>query len=69
MHDQKTIQAVFIRVCRDSGFTLDAAHAARLVAKTLVCHPLEVWLAMPSLDVMNEIAAGTHPVLRQTDRP
>jgi hypothetical protein len=47
------IQELFIRVCRDSGFTLDAARAAGVAAIAFGCHPLEVWMAMPSLDVMN----------------
>jgi hypothetical protein len=58
------IQELFIRVCRDSGFTLDAARAAGVAAIAFGCHPLEVWMAMPSLDVMNEIAAGKHPAAR-----
>lgn len=56
-----TIQQLFIRLCRDSGFRLDGVRAARLTAAVLGIHPLDVWLAMPCLDVMNDIAAGKHP--------
>jgi hypothetical protein len=28
-----------------------------------VINPLQVWLAMPSADVLEEIAAGTHPAV------
>jgi hypothetical protein len=48
-------------VCRDSGFSLDLHRACALAAKVLGKHPLDVWMAMPSLDVMFEIAAGAHP--------
>jgi hypothetical protein len=61
MTKRETTQTLFVRVCRDSGFQLDAVRAAQLTASMVGCHPLEVWLAMPSLTVMNEIAAGTHP--------
>jgi hypothetical protein len=59
--DRKTIQALFVMVCRDSGFTLDPVNAAQFVALLANIHPLQVWLAMPSWDVMGEIAAGRHP--------
>ena len=58
---RKTIQDVFIRLCRDSAFTLPADRAASLAGVMLKCHPLEIWLAMPSYSAMEEIAAGTHP--------
>jgi hypothetical protein len=58
---RELLQSLFIRVCRESGFKLDSVTAATLVAKTLGVSPLEIWVAMPSLTVMDEIAAGTHP--------
>lgn len=60
-HERKTVQDVFVRVCRDSGFTLGSVQAANVAARALKCHPLQVWLAMPELAVMDEIAAGRHP--------
>lgn len=56
------VQQVFIRVCRDSGFTLATQEAAALAAGALGLSPLQIWMAMPSLDVMDKIAAGTHPI-------
>lgn len=61
MPKDKVVQEFFIRMCRDSNFTLCAVRAAQLTAVALKCHPLEVWLAMPSYSVMEEIAAGNHP--------
>lgn len=55
------IQKVYIRVCRDSGFKMDGVQAATLAAKVIGCSPLEIWLAMPSLNVMDQIAKGDHP--------
>jgi hypothetical protein len=63
-HERKTVQDVFIRVCRDSGYSMNAIKAAGVAAAAMKCHPLDVWLAMPSLYVMDEIAAGTHPACR-----
>lgn len=61
--DRVAIQRFYIRVCKDSGFGLDSIRAATLTAQAFRCSPLEVWLAMPSLDVMDEIAAGKHPAV------
>lgn len=54
-------QQIFIRVCRDSGFRVDAINAAYLAAMIARCHPLHIWLAMPDMDTMERIAAGKHP--------
>lgn len=64
--DRETIQKLFIRVCRDSGFKLSADRAAVLTADIAGCHALDVWIALPSLDVMSDIAAGTHPAAPAT---
>lgn len=61
--DRLKIQRAYIRYCRDSRFTLDAVRAAIFTASVLRVHPLEVWLAMPCLDDMDRIAAGSHPSL------
>lgn len=52
---------VFIRVCRDSGFQLSAERACHLTGQIVGAHPLLVWSAFPSMEVMREIAAGSHP--------
>ena len=58
------VQKIYIRVCCDSGFTLETPRAAALAAGVLGLSPLQIWMAMPSLDVMDKIAAGTHPITR-----
>lgn len=61
MADRDLIQQIYVRVCRDSGFGLDSIRAATLAARIVGCSPLEVWVAMPSLAVMDAIAEGKHP--------
>jgi hypothetical protein len=60
---REAIQDMFIRTCRDSGFSMDWVRAAQFTADVLKINPLQVWLAMPSADVLEEIAAGTHPAV------
>lgn len=62
--DRELLQKIYIRICKDSGFQLDWYKACWLAAKVAGRHPIEMWQAMPSLGVMEEIAAGTHPVVR-----
>lgn len=62
--NRKLVQDIYIRVCRDSLFSLPAVRAAALAAMILKTHPLAIWLAMPSYDVMEEIARGQHPAVR-----
>lgn len=60
--DRKATQDLFIRICKDSGFQLDAFRVAALVGAVLGCTPFMVYLTMGiNLSTMNEIAAGTHP--------
>lgn len=66
MTERETMQQVYIRVCRDSGFQLDMHRAAALAAKIVGKHPIDIWCSMPGLDVMAEIAAGTHPAAAQS---
>ena len=61
-HSRSRIQEVYIRVCRDSGFGLGAVESAIIAGKSIGIHPLEIWLAFSSLDVMKDIADGKHPV-------
>ena len=64
---RKLIQDFFIGVCKGSGFQLDSTHAAALTAKATGCSPLEVWTSVGSLNAMDEIATGRHPVLRRVN--
>ena len=59
--ERETIQQVYIRVCRDSGFRLGFDRAAHLAGKILGVSALEIWLAMPCIGVMMDIATGRHP--------
>ncbi len=61
--DRAQAHKLFIRVCRDSGFQIDAGRAARLVGGILGEHPLSVWAAFPSFGDMSRIARGEHPCL------
>lgn len=60
--DRNMLQQIFIRVCRDSGFTLEWTRAARIAALAAGTHPLVVWCAMDA-GTMEQIADGTHPAL------
>lgn len=61
----KTLQDLFIRICRDSAFSLDPITAAKLTASVAGQHPLVVWMAFPHYNDMERIATGEHAVLRR----
>jgi len=61
---RKFIQDLYIRVCRDSGFNMDYIRAAHFAGMVGGFHAMDVWIAMPSLEVMQQIAKGTHPAAR-----
>lgn len=65
MTERKLIQDVYIRVCRDSGFRESFTRAAKITATLLGIHPLQVWVAFGRLETMEEVAAGTHPAVRE----
>lgn len=58
---RREMQQLFIRVCRDSGFRLDAVAAAQLAARASGCSPLDFWIAVGDLATMDAIASGGHP--------
>lgn len=62
--DNLTIRQLYIRVCQDSGFGLDMYRAAAMVGRVAGIHPMQVWCAMPDLQTMEQIAAGTHPAAK-----
>jgi hypothetical protein len=64
---RSTMQQVYIRLCRDSCFTIDAVRAAQLAAAVCNVHPLQIWLAL-DWDTMQRIAAGTHPLTRSATK-
>ncbi|WNL50719.1 hypothetical protein RPALISO_132 [Ruegeria phage RpAliso] len=57
-------QQTYIRVCQDSGFKLPSTTAAQLAAGVLNIHPLEIMGAL-GFDAMQQIAEGTHPILKK----
>jgi hypothetical protein len=59
------IQSVYIRVCQDSNFGLDAIAAAQIAAGAAKLSPLEIWVAVGSLDAMDRIARGEHPAAKR----
>ena len=65
MVERKLIKEIYIRVCKDSGYGLDIYRAAALTGRILKIHPLEVWMVVGTIDVMEEIATGTHPVCKK----
>ena len=58
MDHQKIIRELYIRTCKDSGYQLEWAKAAKFVADELDTHPLQVWVAFPSMEDMKKIAEG-----------
>lgn len=57
------MQEVYIRLCRDSAFTIDPVVCAHVAARMLDRHPIDIWLAL-DWDNMVTIANGSHPVVR-----
>lgn len=66
--DRELCQQLFIRICRDTRFTVSAPWAAAFVGKMLGLGDqagLMVWAIMKiSLEDMDRIANGTHPCLK-----
>src|SRR5690606_21862357 len=58
---RQQIQRLFIRVCRDSGFALETAHAAAIAARAAGISPIGIWIAIGALRTMDRIASGEHP--------
>lgn len=61
----KTIQEVYIRAARDSGFRMDSIEVAKFVATLMNKSPFEVYLAFPCMETMGRVANGTHPSVRK----
>jgi hypothetical protein len=67
--ERKKIQDTYIRVCRDSGFQLEATRAAVLTSEVMGVHALQVWNAMQSFDNMQRVASGEHPAAQRPSAP
>jgi hypothetical protein len=64
-HTRKHIQDVFIRIARDSGFSLSGTDVAIFAGQLLNCSPFTVYAAFGSFDTMNTVADGTHPIHKE----
>ena len=65
MADPKKIRDVYIRVCRDAGFKMDAVRVAHFVGSMFKVSALEVAAAFPYIHVMVEVANGSHAALKE----
>jgi hypothetical protein len=63
MTSREDLQRAYIRVCRDSGFKADPLVAAHVVATMFRTSPLEIWIAVGTLETMDQIASGKHPAV------
>lgn len=66
---RQMVQNLFIRICRDSQWSIDAIRAAKLTGQIVGKHPLLVWDDIGSLDIMHSIAAGEHPACHRAFVP
>ena len=62
---RKLHQDLYIRICKDSNFSLPYDRVAAMVGEILGTSALIVWLNMPSIDVMISIANGIHPITKE----
>jgi hypothetical protein len=59
---REVITAAYVRVCRDSGFTMAATDVAHFVGNMLGISAWAVWQAVGDLSTMERVACGEHPV-------
>lgn len=67
MMDRKTIAMAYIRICRDSGFKMNYLSAANFTAQLYSISGIDILSAVGSLEVMEQIALGIHPVVKNPD--
>lgn len=61
MDEERKIRTnLYIRICKDSGYTIPYDQAAQLAAKIVGWHPLS-FMGDIGLDNMKKIATGRHP--------
>jgi len=65
MFTRQEIQNAFIRVCKDSNWTMNGFDAAIFTAKMLNIPALQIGFDFPSLSVMQQIAKGEHPICKK----
>ncbi len=59
MSDRYEKQMALYRVCSDSLFKMDAIYAAKFAAQLLNCSPMEILMAVGSMQNLERIANGT----------
>lgn len=62
--ERKIITDAYVRVCKDSGFQLEAVRASQITASMLGIHPLDVLGALGTMQALEQVADGTHPVCK-----
>ena len=63
-YSKETIQSVYIRICEDSSFSIDATDVAHLVAGAMNISALQVWQSFSDIKTMFQIAKGEHQVVK-----
>ena len=62
--ERERITLVYVRVCRDSGFSLKVSAACKMTADILdLASPMVVWVAIGAYNLA-KIASGTHMCLK-----
>jgi hypothetical protein len=64
--DRSMITNAYVRVCRDSGYSMAATDAVQLVSGALGISNWEVWQAMGDLSTMERVARGEHPACQRS---
>lgn len=63
---REQLQRAFVRICEDSGYSMTAVDAAGFTAKFMGCSPMEIWIAMGSVQTMDRIADGSlKPIFKE----
>jgi hypothetical protein len=62
---KELIHELYHRNCKDTGYKMDYIKAAIFTASVLKISPLQIWMAFPCLDVMDQVAKGTHPYCKK----
>ncbi|QDP65824.1 MAG: hypothetical protein Unbinned7865contig1001_23 [Prokaryotic dsDNA virus sp.] len=69
MTERKAIQDLYIRISKDSGWSMSYTNVAKLAAQILGIHPLEVARAFADLGLMERVAKGDHPACHASPDP
>lgn len=67
MTEREKITGLYVRICRDSGFSMSFDKAAHFVADMLGISALEVWSAFGDITNMQRVASGEHPAVNNRE--